>query len=408
MPGTTIILTPVTAPSSESASGHLPQITAYDLVDRLLSYLGGNPDKAAHNDVRRAILDAYRELLNCHKWTTFIQAGRVYLNASYATGTITYDHTGGTYERMLTLTDGTWPSWAARGFLRISSRVSFVDRRISDTIITLDAAVNPGEDVDAGSEYTLQQDAYELPADFLSSDVQLAELNWGQMTYMSPSEWLSTNRYMQTPGGPARFYTFMSDVKNRGKLCLRVYPAPSEFQTVDFLYRKRARAIETWLKNDGSAAVSASTNIVTLSGAADLTDRHVGSIIRFSADTTAPTALEGVNPYVWEREIRAISAADMATLDEDVPDQLTAVAYTISDPLDVEPQSMFQALYTGALKHLCKARNRPELETLKTDWLMDLNMAKEADMRETGVQVAGLWGRYRQRLRDMPRGADIS
>jgi hypothetical protein len=347
-------------------------------------------------------------LLNVHKWTSFLQAGRVFLNAAYSTGTIEYDHTGGTYERMLTLTDGTWPSWAARGFVRISDRVSFVDRRISDTILTLDSVVNPGEDVDALTEYSLAQDAYELPADFLSSDVQLAELNWGQMTYMTPSEWLATNRYMQTPGGPARFYSFMGDIKNRGKLCLRIYPPPDTFQTVDFLYRRRARAIETWIKKDGTATITASTNLVTLSGAADLTDRHIGSIIRFSADTTAPTALEGLNPYVWEREIRAIVSTAEATLDEDVPDQLTAVAYTISDPLDVDPQAMFNAFYAGAIKHLVYARNRDEKEEAMANWRFQLDMAKEADQRETTVQRAGLWGRYRQRLRDMPRAADIS
>ena len=34
-------------------------------------------------------------------------------STAYLTGTVAYDHQGGTYDRLLTLTDGTWPAWAA-------------------------------------------------------------------------------------------------------------------------------------------------------------------------------------------------------------------------------------------------------------------------------------------------------
>lgn len=371
--------------------GHRAQVTAYDLVNRLLSYLGGNPDAPAHADLRRAILDAYREMPGLHAWTYFVQIGRVFLNPAYSTGTVAFDLTGGANERQLTLAGGTWPTWAARGAVRINGITSFVDQRISDTILTLDATQNPGADVSSGTAYELVQDSYQLPIDFTVGDRGLPENCWGGMDYVRPAEWFSATRYYGSTGTP-RMYTFTSDPKAAGRLVVRIYPAAPAFGTLDFVYRRRCRDIKIWEQTKGRATVVADSNTITLSQGGIIAPAHVGSVIRLSdGAVNPPTDLDGIYPYVVERTIIQRVSSTEAVVDDAIDTDYAAVAYRISDPIDVEPTAMYNALYTSAIRWLCIGRNRKELGDATTNWRFSLDLSKEADSRDGSLEAAGGW-----------------
>lgn len=407
MPGTTIVMTPVSVPLSEPVTGHLPQVTAHDLQQRLLSYLGGNPDGQIHGDINRAILDAYREMPGLHNWTYLLQVGRLFLNASYDTGTIEYVHTGGTYERQMTLTDGVWPTWIARGYIRIDTLVVYVDQRISDTVITLDATQNPGEDIDDETTYMAMQDSYQLPADFTIGDRGLPQDNWGGMDYCRPADWLSLQRYSQA-SGQSRNYTFTADPKARGRLAFRIFPPPDDFTTVDYLYRRKCRDITVWEQTTGKASVSAGQNLINLSDGGTFTSAHVGSVIRLSSGAkNLPTSLDGLYPYAAERTILQRVTSTQAMVDDVIDDAYDTVAYRISDPLDIEPTAMLNALYAASLRWLCISRNRDELADATTNWRFLLDVAKEADMRDGAADCASLGGRWRRRLANMPLGGFV-
>ncbi len=401
MPGITIPMTPVSVPVSDAAVGHRSQVTAYDLVNRLLSYLGGNPDAPAHADLRRAILDAYREMPGLHAWTYFVQMGRVFLQTAYSTGTLTFDLTGGTYERMLTLADGTWPDWVARGAIRINGVTSLVDQRVSDTVLTLDASQNPGADVEAGTPYEIVQDSYQLPIDFTVGDRGLPENCWGGMDYVRPADWFSYQRYRASTGTP-RAYTFTSDPKAAGRLVVRVYPAAPVFGTLDFIYRRRSRDIKIWEQTKGRASVTGGGNVITLTQGGIFAAAHVGSVIRLSdGAVNPPTDLDGIYPYVVERTILQRISSTQAMVDDAVDTAYTAVAYRISDPVDVEPTAMYNALYTAAIRWLCVGRNRKELADATSNWRFSLDLAKEADARDGSLEVAGGgWGCGYHRLEE--------
>lgn len=409
MPGTTISLTAASPPAPESASSpRRTQITAFDLVERLLSSLGGDASRPAHNDIRRAIVDAYRELVNVHNWTYLVSMGRLFLQPAQTTGTITYDHTGGAYERLLTLAGATWPSWAEQGYVRIGDVVSWVKYRIDDTRLQLEEVDNPGQDIAAGTSYEIDQDTYELPEDFIASASPSPEANWGSMTYMSPAEYLQTLRYLASPGGQPRFYTFTGSRKAPGRLVLRIHPAPSTFETLDFSYKRKCRDIQVWDAHDGKATISGGSSTVTLANGGAFTPRMAGSTIRFSDTVEPPTPLEGSNPFVEERQIDQVLSASQATLDGPVVNTYTSMGYTISDPLDIESQSMFNALYAGAMRHLAFARQyKPgEYDDAQKNWLFMLRLAKEADVRDASVRRVSLHGPYRQPMRYMPLGGD--
>ena len=101
-----------------------------------------------------------------HDWSFLYKQNSITLQDNYATGTIAYDHTGGTHELQVPLSGGTWPSWAAEGMLEIDGVDYAVATRISDTVILLESNNNPGADVAASTSYDLHKDDYDLPDDF--------------------------------------------------------------------------------------------------------------------------------------------------------------------------------------------------------------------------------------------------
>lgn len=105
-----------------------------------------------------------------YEWSFLSPWSSLVVNAAYSTGTVEYDHTGGASERLVTLTDGTWPSWfTGTAITRTRIRIDGIDYAVATkedaTTLTLDESNNPGEDVDSGTSYSLHQDNYQLDSD---------------------------------------------------------------------------------------------------------------------------------------------------------------------------------------------------------------------------------------------------
>jgi hypothetical protein len=147
--------------------------TFQDVIDHGFDYLGGTPSEQVHRDCVRAALEAYRDLANCFNWSDLYTHSRVYTSGSFdgsqSDCTIQYQGTGGTYDRMVTLSGGVWPDWAAEGtYLRLASTddyvggatVGYVAYRVAErksaTVITLNETLCPDTDIPAdlpGSDY---------------------------------------------------------------------------------------------------------------------------------------------------------------------------------------------------------------------------------------------------------------
>ena len=151
-----------------------------DLRDGVYEYVhGGAGDYSAESDAdRKSLVDkivdsGLRQFYKpppigqiVHDWSFLKPVTTMSLNAPYTTGTIAYDHTGGTHERQVTLSGGTWPAWAAEAKIEISGTDYPVESRVSDSILILDSSDNPAADVAASTTYNLHQDDYDLPDDF--------------------------------------------------------------------------------------------------------------------------------------------------------------------------------------------------------------------------------------------------
>ena len=372
------------------------------MVSHLRDYLGTNVNNEAQRVILRAIQAGARELANVRPWQYLYKRHRLQTNATYNTGTVDFDVTGGSVERALTLAGGTWPSWAGDGTVAIANVTYEVFRRISNTVLQFDSNITSAADIVAGTAYTLYQDTYTMPADFVASDMSYAEVSWGGMEYVQPNQWLQVTRYYRSSSNTPRYYTFTGSPRESGRFCMRIFPYPDSARTIDAIYHRRPRQILMEKYETGTATSSASSTTITGSGTVWTTAME-GSIIRLSGSAaTLPTDVAGSNPYVVERTIKLVSSATQLTVEESVDTAYSAVKYQISDPIDIDDGAMLEAFYRCCEKHVAIMRRLKDAGEAGQRYSEALIRAEEADSRTFAGRVAGGGYLGRQRLARMP------
>lgn len=384
-PEALVVYDPIFA--SNTVNRHL--WTYKDVIDHLLDFAGRTTGAEDVRDARRAAQEGLRQVCNLHKWIYYIVDGLVATSASYATGTITYDHTGGTYERELTLASGTWPTDAAFGYVTISDITYQVRERISDTVVLLDYENNPGEDVAAGTSYTWYRSAYPTPDLFISQMSNMIEHgNTRLIQYVHPREWQSDTLWVKTPSQPFNF-TVMGTENHMGRVEFLFSPPPNTKRSYAYIYRRHARPMVTEEYNTGTVSATAGTKAVTGSSTV-FSNVHQGAIIRFSDTATAPTGRYGSNPYVEERVVMRRTSDTAITLDANLDNTYSSVAYTISDPLDLDLQVMLNCYLRGAEMLMAHGRRSLDLKSITSTFYQELDIAKSADLRYGGRRIAGI------------------
>ena len=380
-----------------------------DVVNHGYDYLGGNPSDQAKRDCVRAALEAYRDLANAFNWTYLYTPSRIITTTSYdstvAGATLTYLESDGTYPRQATISGDTWPTWAGDGVIRIGTVGYKVAQRVSATVVILDETISPNVDIATPTPFVMYQDTYLLPEDFVAQDQALYELNFGGMTYTHPREWLYENRYVFASGVP-QFFTITGDSKYPGRLVMRMFPWPYQSKTVDFIYKRRPRALLTQNVSAGLITVSLGGTTVTGSGTA-FTPNMVGSVMRISATVKPPTSLiMGGNVAVFESTIASYVSSASVVITTPADQVCTGVGYTVSDPIDIEQGAMLNAFHRCVEMHIGMSRTMKDKPSAANQYQTALSAAKCADSRSFAGRAAGQSGRYRPRFRDMPTGPD--
>jgi hypothetical protein len=303
---------------------------------------------------KQAILSAYRDLPQQHKWSYYRRHLTIPCEASQTAGTVAYDHSGGTYERMVTLTGSTWPTSVAQGFIKINGTPYAVDAYKSSLIATLTEKTNPGSDVSAGASYEWYRDAYTLPAGFRRM-VAIGEMgttsDWYSLDYVTQDQFHDLVRSEFGSTGRPDYFTIRNSHKYLGSLELVFGRAPNKAAVYDVLYEASPRELRIYKEATGTIALSGGGTTITGTGTA-FSQQHVGSIIRLTASTTVePTSVMGnadgtLNPFLAQRVITAVASATSATIDAaiDATTNLSGAKYVISDPVDMEPTAMRSAL----------------------------------------------------------------
>lgn len=374
-----------------------PLLTYQDTIDLMVEFATAHGAEARHMVIRRAILDAYAEIGAAHRWNSLFRTDRVITYPRQTTGTVAYVHTGGTYERQLTLTGGTWPAWAADGAVRFGSSdlVCDIEERKSDTVVTLNATMNPGQDV-ASCDYSLYQRWLWLPADFRSFTVPMGEESCRFGREISLTDMLAMDRYNSSTGD-ILYHTIAEVPDVFGRKALYVYPQPDATRSIDFAYLRWPRELRysgyDAADYQGTITVTADSAAVTGSGTAFSSDM-IGSIFRIGADATnRPTnRFGGDYPFAEERSIVAVTDATHLTLDGVVVTARTGVKYVVTDPIDLG-RAAEQAFLRECEAKLAYARNLmrdertglvSEARRMARDALLDAMAADNTSFSEPG------------------------
>ena len=368
------------------------QIFTYvDVVEHLLDWFSvDSTDARMFRQTKRAVESAYRALTGLKRWSCYQKRAQLTVSDDYTTGTIAYDHTGGTYERQVTLTTGTWPTWAKYGQITISGSDYEIEDRKSSSVITLSVNSNPGADVASGTSYTLTRDTYPLPVDCQSIGTLRDVDNGTQPELVTFDELVSAKSVSQSPAWP-RWYAILADPNYVGSLAIRLYPPPSEALNYEYMYQRVPRTLQTYQYNTGTVTTSG-TSVAGTSTV--FTSSMINSVIRFSSSTTAPTSTVGSNPYVAQRVITGYTSATPITLDQALDSEVSGVAYEISDPIDLEAGAMYTAFLRRCEVELAMILNRNDVQKFQAQYQAAEILAREQDSRSFAPQTpSGMGGR---------------
>lgn len=357
-------------------------LTSDDLVGQLLDQSGGGAvDGLLQRKARRALQQGLLEV-NAHRlWNYSRRQVVLNTNDQYSTGTISFDLTGGSSERLVTLSSGTWPSWAGQGWLLIDNKTYRVNQRLTGTTLTLAENSAPGADIAAGETYTLFEPSYRLPYDCASILTCWDMTSRVRLAGIAPVDYDERWGNQYEAGTPDYFSVF-GDPWISGALRIGFYPVPADGRQIAYTYDRTQQPLRVWKYNTGTVTISASSTALT-GNSTVFTSNMVGCVIRFGTTTTEPTNLEGSSPYAEERVITAVTNGTTATLDEAVDSAYTAVKYYISDLVDVEPTAMRTAVVNCSAVHFARERNADsaELSRRTTAYVDALRLAMQADRR---------------------------
>ena len=218
-PGVDVALTVV----SSSSTITLAALRSYARLQ-----VRGNVGTLSNTLLNLAVNNALGMLAKEYLWSWLKSIGNVLINGNYATGTLAIT---GTPQTTVTLTGGTWPTWAANGYAKLLMNGKFY--RVSTTAIAGQVIVlkdTYGESNLTAIGYVLYQDEYALPADCLKLGRLFPGMTWGSEPAAVSYETILDfyNRHNTTLNYAAMFASY------RGVLAIWPYPTNSHDER--FLY----------------------------------------------------------------------------------------------------------------------------------------------------------------------------
>ena len=383
--------------------------TYLDAVEHVLDYGGQNPGASYRRHAVRAIQSSYRIVANAHRWSYYYDESRIITNAPFTTGTIEYEHSGGTFERQVILTGGTWPDFARNAVILIDNVHYEISERKSSTVLTLTFRQNPGADIAAGTTFILYQDTYPMPTDFVSAGdlFDVNQTTWPQ--YVHPETWLRQKRNSSAPSEPY-LYTFRGDPNHFGVMVVSFHYPPDDQYEFDFVYQRRPRPIKRVEEKAGTVTVALNSSTVTGANT-NFVASMLGSAIRFSELTNQnPTGIDGTNPFLFERTIVEVVSSTSVIIDDPNTEQgLTATKYVISDVVDIEDGAMLECLLRCFERELATNRRKEAIALSQQLYEQALIVAREADSRSFAQRYTrpGPRTSYFSWITDRQLGADV-
>lgn len=322
--------------------------TYLDLIDRLRAYVGNDGSDLKSAAVIRAAAEAVQSISQKADWNYYKTVGLFTGSVPYSTGTIEFDFTGGTYERQVTLTGGTWPDWAQYGTVAVNNVPYDVSRRISSTVLTLKENSSPSSDIAAGTIYQIYRTRYPLPSNFVSMHKPVINSQYTQLGYVTYDQFLTRRNFNDGPGQPSMF-TVIDD--GLGQKQVQIWNPPD--QAYAFQYEYKRKPVLPVVVDESTGKISLTAASVNVTGVSTMFTQAMNSaVLRVSYDQKKPTAFDSINPPQSEHVIEAVSSTTALELTEAAAQSAASRGYTISSRVDVADGPMFHYLVHLGMKNL--------------------------------------------------------
>ena len=396
-----------------SLTANYPYLTYYDAVDRILdNVVGGDGSERNRRQARQAVDEAYELIGLRRNWRYYYRPFRVNTVASQTTGSIAYDFTGGSSERLVTLTGTTWPTDAEKYSLIIEGVRYEIDRYLSSTTLSLSERACPQSDIASGTGYTLVRDTYELPDDFSKlGDLRDVQSPGRPISRVSPADILREQRLVRGAAVPTMYSVFRT-TKFASGLAVVFAPFPSTARQYDAMGLVRPKPLKV-LDYSAIGTVATTADSTTLTGTdTTFTTDHEGAVIRISAnaDTKIPTSIVGEvdknrwSPFAMQRIIKTRSSATSLVLEQAADLTVSGSGYRVSSRIDIEPGTMRVAFMRLAesLFGTQDRKGREEREALAEKYLQ---IAMAADAQRMMVEYGNDF--YPETLADIAASVDL-
>lgn len=339
-------------------------ITFADLVDHVLESNGVDASPQHLRRAIRACVDAYREFPSHHEWSYLRRRGQVITEASQSV-TFTYDHTGGSSERLVTLSSGTFPSNAEWFWLKVGNVSYRVADRLTSTTAQLDVSLNPGADV-ASTGALLVRYEYPLPVDYRSGQPLIATDRSRTPVYVDHESFIREYGNESDPNT----YTISSSANFHGVPVVDFSAPHGTSVNYEFMYTARPRPVLTFGTSPDYSTGTVATSGTTVTGTGTAwTSRMVGCVIRVSSDSDQPSGYGGsqrvYNPFAEQRVVLAVDSATSLTVDLAFDSTYSGSGHSISDPVDVDAQVCIDALKALAEYKYALISGDPESRELR-------------------------------------------
>lgn len=370
-------------------------LTLQDAVEAVLDAFDVPRDTRNHRLALRGVLKAHKMLPTLHSWNYYLRPLVINTVAAYSTGTIAFDFTGGIYERLITLSSGTFPTWAGFGVIRIADVDYPVQQRIDATRITLDSRRCPAGDLASGTAYLIYRDRYALPLDFRRHERIFEAGTNREICIVDPGSAAAHTLRSGGTSSPA-VACIVEDENFQGGLALQVSPAVNAATSLEFLYERKMRPLLTEKYDTGTVSITEDSATITGSGTA-WTERMIGTLIRISPNTDPPTPVAGSivstepNVAAYTRMVLGVTSATTILVDETLGETASGRAYTLSDPIDVT-DLMIDAFLRMAELEYAKLSGREDVGERNAYFIGALEIARNAMRSSAAIQQGTLMG----------------
>lgn len=355
--------------------------TFWDMVQRLLLRNGLAGSEVDIARLRVAIDKAYRMLPAIHNWRFYNRRLTLLVEAPQTIDAVSYDHTGGTYERQLTITGSSvWPTTAVYGEIILGDVVYQIERRVSNTIVTLTEETNPGKDV-SGTGLTWFRSCYPFPVPVK----QVAEAWRGNQIYRLKActsiDYPRFRKMFRQPGTPIQ-YAILPSRDRMGVMDFCLVPPPTVAEVYEVHVDVAPTPLRTYEVSGADAAVTSGSNTVTCAGAS-FSQNLVGTIFRLSPSSSLPSGLHygaaGRDEFEWQAVVRRVPSSTTLELVEASPVTASDRGYSLSDPLDINPMTMMDYFESLAFEHFSTNADHAKLAEAKELSKQSFRLAMQAE-----------------------------